>query len=345
MNELKTIRYMGIKSKLLKDIIPEIKKITPKNGIVCDIMAGSGTVSYALKEHFTVITNDIQEYSYTICKAVIENNSQTINHITAKKDLEKNYLNNLKNKKFNLFEKIYSDTYFSKKQCCEIDSIRYAISLIKNKNKKYLYLTALMCMMCSIQSTPGHFAQYMPSTHKRIVPLRKMNAYNEFLKKCDDYNNVYFNKKNNKCYCLDYKLLLKNNLIKNVDTVYLDSPYSQEQYSRFYHVLETLVKYDYPKVEYKAKYREDRFLSEFCYKKTVKKEFQTIVEYCSKNNINLVISYSNKALYDIKSLEKLCKQYYLNVKNKYISYSHSTQGKGTKKLKEVIISCCKPINK
>lgn len=343
MNELKTIRYMGIKSRLLKDIIPEIIKITPKNGIVCDIMAGSGTVSYALKEFFTVITNDIQEYSNVICKAVIENNSQTINRKIAKNDLEKNYKYNLKYKKYHLFEKIYSNTYFSKNQCCEIDSLRYAINLIKNKNKKNLYLTALMCAMCSIQSTPGHFAQYMPSTHKRIIPLRKMNTYEEFLKKCDDYNDIFFNNKKNKCFCTDYKQLLKKNLIKNVDTIYLDSPYSQEQYSRFYHILETLVKYDYPKVNYKAKYREDRFLSEFCYKKTVEKEFETIINYCAKNNINLVISYSNNALYNIKSLEKLCNFYYSNVSIKFISYFHSTQGKGKKQLKEAVVSCSKPI--
>ena len=44
-----TIRYMGTKSKLLNFIIPQILRITPENGSVADIMAGSMAVSYALK--------------------------------------------------------------------------------------------------------------------------------------------------------------------------------------------------------------------------------------------------------------------------------------------------------
>ena len=60
----------------------------------------------------------------------------------------------------------------------------------------------------------------------------------------------------NKTYNLDYKKLLKLKELKDVETFYLDSPYSGEQYSRFYHILETLVKYDNPEVLFKAKYRK-----------------------------------------------------------------------------------------
>ena len=338
MNILSTIRYMGIKTNLLSEIIPAIRNITPENGIVLDLMAGSNTVSYALKEFFTVYTNDIQEYSYIISKAVIENQSEIISKETAKNDLDKNIQKNLKQPKFNFFEKVYSDTYFSKLQCKYIDSIRYAIEQTDNEYKKDLYLFALMCAMCKVQSTPGHFAQYMPKDHPRIIPLQKMDIYNEFLEKCDNYGSLYFNNNKNKAFCCDYKELFKKD-IGHIDTIYLDSPYSQEQYSRFYHILETIVKYDSPTVNYKAKYRDNRFQSDFCYKSKVKREFENIMTFCGKNKINLVISYSNKGVLSADELEKLCNNFFNTVNIHEINYTHSTQGKGIKNLNELIICC------
>ena len=338
MNIINTIRYMGIKTNLLDELVPAIQKITPKNGVVLDLMAGSNAVSYALKEFFTIYTNDVQEYSYTISKAIIENQKENISANSVKEDLFDNIQENLQKAEYNFFEKTYSDTYFSNLQCRYIDSVRYAIDKLNNEYKKDLYLFALMCAMCKVQSTPGHFAQFMPKDHPRIIPLQKMNIYNEFLEKCNNYSNLYFNKNKNRAFCSDYKDLFKKD-IGHIDTIYLDSPYSQEQYSRFYHLLETLVKYDNPTVNFKAKYRDDRFQSNFCYKSKVKQEFIYIMEFCKNNKINLVISYSNKGILDYHELESLCQKYFNSVEVKKINYNHSTQGKGVKELKELIIIC------
>jgi adenine-specific DNA-methyltransferase len=336
---IQTIRYMGTKGKLLDNIIPEIIGVTPKHGTVCDIMAGSNAVSYALKGKFTVYTNDVQKYSYVISVALIENQKEDISRDRAFKELKKDYENNLKIKAFSFFLDNYKDTYFSKEQCLDIDSIRYAIELCNNRNLKHLYLSALMGAMCKIQSTPGHFAQFMPKNHYRILELRKLNLWYEFLKKCNDYRFIVFTDKNNRCFCEDYNFLLKKDLVKNVDTIYLDSPYNQEQYSRFYHILETVCKYDSPKLSYKARYRDDRFKSKFCYKKTVKYEFKNIIDYCLKNTINLVISYSNKGVLNINELILLCNDKFKNVYLKENAYKHSTQGKGNTKIKEYTITC------
>lgn len=339
MDKIKTIRYMGTKAPLLEYIIPCIESVTPENGIVFDIMAGSNAVSYALKKHFTVYTNDVQEYSFIISNALITNQTETISKDSAI-ELQCDYKENLLNKYYCFFEQTYSETYFSQKQCCDIDSLRYAIEKIDSPERKSLYLLALMSAMCKVQSTPGHFAQFMPSTHYRIIPLQKMDLYQEFLTKCDNYSHLVFSDKNNKSFCNDYKVLLKEcDDIKQVDTIYLDSPYSQEQYSRFYHVLETVVKYDLPKVDFKAKYRNDRFRSSFCYKNKVKEAFEEIITFCKENDINLVISYSNKALLSVDDLLNLCKNYFHSVSIQYIDYKHSTQGKGSNTLKEILITC------
>ena len=339
MNTIDTIRYMGIKTPLLPYIIPKIKAITPENGIVLDIMAGSNAVSYALKEYFTVYTNDIQTYSYTISNAIIVNQKELISSKTAKDELLDNYNYNESHKIYNYFENTYSSTYFSKKQCGDIDSLRYAIDQLDNPIRKSLYLFALMGAMCKVQSTPGHFAQYMPSTHSRIVPLQKMNLLEEFFQKCNLYNNLYFCSNVNLAFNMDFHDLLTQGKCDKVDTIYLDSPYTQEQYSRFYHILETVVKYDNPDVHFKAKYRDDRFQSSFCYKNKVENEFLTIFEYCKQHNINLLISYSNKGLLSVERLHELAKNYFKDTNLEYIDYKHSTQGKGNNKLKEILLSC------
>lgn len=339
MLSIETIRYMGNKSKLINYIIPAIREITPVDGVVCDLMAGSNSVSYALKEYFTVYTNDVQTYSYAISKGLIENNQYSISMASAIADVQNNIIENRNHGYYHLFYDTYSGTYFSEQQCKDIDSVKYAIDQLEDNGKKYLYITALMAAMCTIQSSPGHFAQFMPATHSRIIPLQAMNLIDEFYKKCDNYSNIYFNNCNNRCFCMDYKELFNTGFLNNINTIYLDSPYSQEQYSRFYHVLETLVKYDYPKVEHKAKYRTDRFMSDFCYKNKVATEFTNIISYCAINNINLLISYSNKALLPINELTDICNNYFENVETTYIDYKHSTQGKGSQELKELLIKC------
>ena len=324
-----TIRYMGTKANLLDFIIPEIQKVTPKDGTVCDLMAGTNSVGYSLKPFFKIITNDVQEYSRTIARALILNQEYTINSFSAIEQLEHDYRKNLSERHFNFFEECYSDTYFSKEQCIAIDSVRYAISRLRNPILQDLYLSALMSTMCLAQSTPGHFAQYMPKEHPRVQPLRAIDIWNDFVTRCNDYNSISVSKFKNECYCMDFHDLFANGAIDNINTLYVDSPYTQEQYSRFYHVLETLVKYDSPEVKHKAKYRTDRFMSKFCYKKSVSDEFESILRFASPKNINIVISYSNKGVMPIEELEKLCSKYYPKVKSKFKDYKHSTQGKGS----------------
>lgn len=339
MNRIETIRYMGVKTSLLDYIIPEIIKITPPNGTVLDIMAGSNAVSYALKEFFTVFTNDIQTYSYVISDALIVNQTENISSASAKEELFCHYEKNNEFKFYHYFEDTYSFTYFSDKQCRDIDSLRYAIEQIPDLHRKNLYLFALMGAMCKVQSTPGHFAQYMPSTHSRIIPLQNMNLLEVFYEKCDLYSDLYFSGAQNLAFNMDFHALLKDNICSQVDTIYLDSPYTQEQYSRFYHILETVVKYDCPEVNFKAKYRNDRFQSDFCYKGKVEAEFTYIFEYCQKNATNLLISYSNKGLVSVERLQELASLYFKDVKLQNIDYKHSTQGKGSNKLKEILLTC------
>ena len=134
-------------------------------------------------------------------------------------------------------------------------------------------------------------------------------------------------------------MLINEKIIKNVDTIYVDTPYNQEQYSRFYHILETICKYDNPKLYFKAKYRDDRFKSNFCYKKKVFNEFTYILDYACNNNINLALSYSNKGIINIDDIANYAETLFKNVSLKKKDYSHSSQGKGNKSIIEYLLIC------
>lgn len=335
-NQIKTIRYMGNKNKLLDFIIPEIEKITKRGDIICDLMSGTGAIAYALKDKYTVYTNDIQYYSYIITKAIIENNEVKINKKDAIQDLEDNYKKNLKDKKYNFFENNFTDTYFSGPQCCEIDSIRYAIDQIRDEYKKDLYLTALMFSMSRCESTSGHFAQFLPKDHRRLVELRKKSVWDEMLNKCDDFDKLILTNYKNKSFNMDYKELFKLEDFKKVSCVYIDTPYTGEQYSRFYHVLETVTKYDNPKLEYKAKYRTDRFMSNFSLRSMVKNEFKEMLTCLSNENKKVVLSYSTKGLVPVDELEFIISKIFKHYKLIEKDYKHSMQGKGTISISEVL---------
>lgn len=338
-DNVKTIRYMGAKSRLLDFIVPNILEMTNENDTVVDIMAGSYAISYALKKYRRVVSNDIQQYSAVIGEALMLNQDTSISSHSALDDLASNYQSNLESQKFNLFYTCYADTYFSKRQCLDIDSIRYAISCIDNKFKRALYMCALMNAMCLVQSTPGHFAQYMPNTNPRIVKLQQMSMFDEFLRSCSLYTDIVFSKFDNRVMCDDFHNILNFELLGRPSLIYLDSPYTQEQYSRFYHLLETLVKYDWPEIKFKAKYRCDRFMSKFCYKRSVENEFRTLFDFCLNNNVKIVISYSNKGVISVDNLANVASQYFGDVKIIQHEYSHSTQGKGSQSVNEILLKC------
>lgn len=340
-DNLHLMRYMGTKSYLLDFIIPTIRKLVKNGETILDLMAGTHSIGYALKKQYRILANDIQEYSFTIGKAIIENNSVNISKNIAITKLQATFNENMIKKSYKLFYETYADTYFSKNQCLEIDSIRYAIESIKEEYEKSLYLSALIYAMCYAQSTTGHFAQFLPMEHKRLIPLRKISVWDTFLDKCDDIR-IIFSDFKNKVFNEDYKVLFNKefeDIIKDVSLIYLDPPYTDAQYSRFYHILETMIRYDYPKVNFVGRYRNDRFMSGFCSKVKAPKEFEFIIKKVSELNKILVISYSNKGIVTKETIVTIAKRYFKDVKFYNINYSHSKQGKGNSSVNEILFVC------
>jgi len=82
--------------------------------------------------------------------------------------------------------------------------------------------------------------------------------------------------------------------------VYVDPPYTSDNYSRFYHALEVLTRYDYPLLQKagrtKGRYPElgSRHRSSFCVKRQVEQEFRDLAQATAERGAALVLSYGEQ---------------------------------------------------
>lgn len=287
--------------------------------------------------------------------------------VEAFKSLEKyyteEYYNSLKNNnEYMLFTLNYAMPYFTLNQAVYIDSFRCAIEKLHNDNtindtEYYIYLSLLIYgLECSVSSIGDHFAQ------PQIFKLEKEKKYKKgleklLIKKSISIHDVMDEKQSefikidkesfyegNKCFCMDCIELLKDSeIMKNVDIIYIDPPYTNAHYSRFYHILETLVTYNYPKIEFNGRYSSDRYQSPFCQKKNAYNEFSKMIELCSVSKKKLIISYSdtNQCLITYDEIKKICEKYYSTVRINKVNYLYRNLGQKPNKVSgnELLITC------
>lgn len=256
-----------------------------------------------------------------------------------KKNLNKHHMNP-NEFPYVLFSTYFANSYFGVKQCLQIDSLRFAIEQPESYGewKKDFYLCALIYAINSCVSSPGHFAQFLKphsnEVYERIIKERKKDIkliFYELIEKLS--SNILSSAYENLAWCVDYLELFKKTnseyyqKMNEADLVYADPPYTGDHYSRYYHVLETLVTYDYPEIEGKGRYRKDRFSSNFSIKSKALFEFERLVSSVSSLNIKLLISYNNDGLIPTEQLTKLCNKYFSIVECNNKLYDHSNQGR------------------
>ena len=329
---------MGAKYKLLDLIIPELKEMLGNKGTLLDVMSGTQAVGYALKKSYRIVSNDIQYYSQIFAKTLIENNSISTVSERVRADFENLVYDDFHN---GWFTRTYADSYFSAHQCDQISAIRHRIANIENEILQNIYLTALSTSMSTCQSSSGHFAQFMPKDNPRIKVLRNMDIFDYFLQKCHDIEIEISNEKNY-VFGMEIDQLLVNEeflaVAKPGSVLYLDPPYTTAQYSRYYHLLETVFLNDNPEVKFKGLYRQDRFQSSFSSQSQVRAAFERVLSRTAINEHKLLISYADTGIFKVDELMELCKKYFTNVQLKKMKYPHSMQGRGqSNEVHEIII--------
>jgi adenine-specific DNA methylase len=277
-------------------------------------------------------------------------------------DYVKSFRKNKKKTPYSLFTLFFMNSYFGIEQCLEIDSIRYAIDNISKLplEKDYEKLVYLVCLMFalyySVSSVGGHFAQPQKLNGDDAV-LKLINKHSISIKEVFTLKLHEIKKKlvkpsyKNKAFNLDYKELFDKgkhpeiyDLIKDVSVVYVDPPYTIDHYSRFYHILETLVNYDYPESIGVGRYRKDRLQSNFCIKSKVAQEFDTMLGLLSQTNAKVIISYTDtyRALLTSEQILDICRKHYRNVElAKRIKHDYSSLGQNSTNGGNELLFLCK----
>ncbi len=212
-------------------------------------------------------------------------------------------------KDYRLFVEIYASSYFGIRQCIELDALRKGIDHAAPAYNEKLagvrrwMLAALGSAASRCSNSTGHFAQYLTASEmnvSRVVKQRRREILREWQASLRSMTQVgnYAWRKSNRIFNLDACNLLRdlNDSRMCPGVIYADPPYTSDQYSRYYHLLETLVLYDYPKVTGKGLYRPDRFVSSWSLKTKVRDSFETLIEQASQLGSSLVISYPTNGL-------------------------------------------------
>lgn len=371
------IKYMGSKRELIKHLINAINEIYEGESI-CDLFSGTCVLSGAIGHRVRMHSNDIQEYSGVLANTYLNdcdwskhqdllekiigkaqahvtyvsklypelnfsyNSDLTLNEFNAieQQQQELIYLD-FEDVSHHLFIKNYSGTYWSFEQCLWIDAIRIAAEEYYGTPVFPPLLASLMFAMAYNAQSTGHYAQYRDAHNiasmNDIVSYRTKQILPYFKSKLTELiEYTGYNHLKHAVTSLDYRDCL--NIIQPKTLVYADPPYAFVHYSRFYHALETLVKYDYPEVTHKGRYRNDRHQSPFCKRTTVSEAFHSLFKKIAEKSCKLVLSYSNAGMISLEEILKIASlvlgDNYL-ITTRAIDYTHSTMGRLDDKSREV----------
>jgi len=339
------MRYIGSKTNLLNEISAVIDRNTKNLNTFCDIFTGTGVVSRNFKKDFSVISNDILYFSHLIQKATIEGN-RIPEFLNLENEITEDpftYLNKIDESKFQFlttpfFHDNYAPSknserqYFSQKNALKIDAIRQTIEFWNNNgllsDGEYSYLLACLIeavpFVSNIAGTYGAYLKHWDRRALKAVNIVKLPVEN------NNKINYSFNKD-------------ANDLIKEItgDILYIDPPYNGRQYLSNYHILETLAKYDNPRIKGVTGIREgSEGSSNYCKKSKVGSSFHDLIE--SADFKFIVVSYSTEGIMSedeiASTLEKFGNKTSLTVKKiPYRRYKH-TSGTVEHKLNELIFS-------
>lgn len=278
--QLQNRRYIGGKQKLIDWIFSVIQKECVGNSFA-DIFAGTGIVSAVASKHYKkIVMNDFLYSNFAVYKGFLgrgqwdeEKVSRIIKEYNGldREDLAENY-----------FSRNFGGKYFSKSSAKIIGFIRQNIEENRTnltEKEYYILLASLLYSVDKIANTVGHYDAY----------FKRESVQDTFFMRAIDPIEV----SDVEIFRDDSNLLAKK---IETDIVYIDPPYNSRQYSRFYHLLETLIKWDKPVLHGVALKPEPENMSDYC-KTNAKDRFADLID--AINTKYFVVSYNNT--YDSKS--------------------------------------------
>jgi len=268
-------RYLGSKHKLTQWIFSTMRQECPGKSFA-DVFAGTGVIaSVAAHQYKHVIINDLLHSNQIIYHAFLGKGGFSAEKIA--RFFERYSLLDPVRIGGNYFSDNFGGKYFSLNSAKLIGHIRQDIEDKKEdlSDKEYFILIAsLLYSADRIANTVGHYEAYIKkgpiADSFSMRPIIPMNPSAEVSIYREDANRLAGKIK--------------------PEIVYLDPPYNSRQYSRSYHVLETLAKWEKPDLHGVALKPPPENMSDYC-RTSAKEKFVSLV-----NSIDckyLVLSYNN----------------------------------------------------
>ena len=349
------MRFIGCKENLLDFIELFIREKGIKGNVFCDLFSGTGSVAKHFKElGYKISSTDLLYFSFVLQKVYIEQNqypkfSKLLKRLkivpvndTLFIDSSKNaraiiqHLNNLRGIK-NFIYRNYSPEgtkgkkhvrqYFTGDNAQKIDSIREEIEKWKKGNllseqEYYFLLCSLIEAVPFVANISGTYAAFLKNWDKRAFKkiMLKVPKIIESNKKHKAFNE-------NGLKVLDQ--------IKGIDILYLDPPYNERQYAPNYHILETIARWDKPRIKGVTGMRayEDQ-KSEFC---NPQKGLIALEEIIKKGDFkHLLLSYNDEGIMPERKIIELFNKYgkVEIVEKKYQRYKSNSNGEQKKGVNE-----------
>lgn len=318
------MRYIGNK----ENIIDKIYNILLSNNVVgksfFDFFSGTTNVARFYKDlGYKVYSSDVMYMSYCLQRAYIENNDEPIfeqlipvlphsnivsNLFATPLDIVINYLNHIPDVRGFIYDNYTPNgtkdlnqprMYFSNENGLRIDAIRQQIEKWNNKgllteSEYYILITCLIETVSFYANVAGVYAAFHKKWDPRAVKrleLRVIKIHNNKQK------NIVYN--TNSLDLLDYI---------DTDILYLDPPYNERQYLPNYHLIETIAKYDNPKIKGITGMREyEDKKSTFCNAKTALRDLELIVKTAKYKH--LVMSYNSEGIMKQEDIISMMSKY------------------------------------
>jgi len=300
------MRYIGNKNDMLPYIANFIDENIPETFFekltFFDLFSGTGTVSDYLSYKFNIYANDYLYSSYAYTKGRLNLNDVKFNNL----DFDPfDYFNsdNLKLLESGFMHENYSlggsdRMYFSEENAMLIDTIRVSINKWRdqnkiNENEYYFLLASLLESVSKVANVAGVYGSYLKKWDPRAIKKMQFIPVEIFH---EDTNAKVFNED-------------ASDIVKKIETdiLYLDPPYTKNQYSTQYHLLDTIAKYDNPEIRGVTGTRTDKNPSLWSKKDFAEVELEKIIRKSKAKYI--VLSYSSLGIIDEKFIELVLKRY------------------------------------
>ena len=239
------------------------------------------------------------------------------------------------------FSTHYANNYFGVRQAISLDALRCTFSLLNERGhlpdeQQTWCVLALGRAALRVANSTGHFAQYLkpkPTSYLKHIRQRARDVWREWIEGSASLAPVGFAswRRRNRAFNEDSLHLASR--LKRFETrpaiVYADPPYSKDQYSRFYHIFDTLFLNDCPRLTGQGLYRPNRFATPFSMKGQVGGALDLFCQRVAHSGADLILSYpTNGLLYDTGvTPAQLLRKHFSRVQRAYKSRrEHSTFG-------------------